>query len=254
MKQFGKSLPKDQDALIELARQQDWNVSKTANSHWRLVSPRGHIVIASGTTSDANSVLDLRARLKRYGLKPGKVRPVKPAPPEPKLVVDKSMKQEEKIVEQEKVNVPSLPGEATVVATAKKTRNTTPGLRGGKLRDMLAEILRQHDFPAGMTVQQLEPMVQKQMGLEKMPRIQSTLMYYKDIFSRVGYGRYRLKELIGAPPVEKSAPTAPAPDEEDDEKVLIEFLVSLDKVAAVVKRHIELQKMLKQLQKLGTNK
>lgn len=248
MKQYGKTLPKDVEGLIELARQQDWSVSRTTAGHWRLINKRGRMVIHSGTPSDTNALWNFRAELKHHGLKPGKVRTIKAAPPAPKLVIDKSVK--ETIVE-EKVNVPQLPGEAATVAKAKKTRKITPGLRGGKLRDALIEVLRKNDTESGVSLDVMQSQVQAILKIEKPIKVSPTLTWYKDKFTRVSTGRYRLTELMGAtsPPKAEAVPT-----EDDDEKVLIEFLVALDKVGNIVKRHIELQKVLKQLQKLGTTK
>lgn len=242
MKQYGRGLPKDQDDLIELARQQDWHISKTASGHPRLVSPRGIIVIASGTPSDTNAVWDFRSRMKRAGLKPGFIKKKTP-PPEPKLVVDRS---EERKVTSEKVTVPALPAEASVVTAARQRRPAVP------LKAALIEFLREHDRPQGYTPTELAPLISTKLKTEvRGSGISSTLQYFAEkdkTFTKVGRGYYRLTEAMSAPKVAATA-------EEDDEKVLIEFLVQLDKVANIVKRHIDLRKaMADVMQKLGTNK
>lgn len=248
MKQYGVRLPKDQDELIELCRQQDWNVSKTANGHWRLVNKQGKVAIASGTPSDTNAVLDLRARLKRFGLKPGKLSRIKPTLTEPKLVVDRSA-----VVEEKSVSIHSTPL-AAVVAVGKKERKATPGVRGGRLRNAIVEVLREHDRPEGWDAPTITGWVNEKMHTQLTGHtVGQSVIYYTNngnIFTRVGHAHYRLTSMI------TTQPTAAAPiAEEDDEKVLIEFLVGLDKVANIIKRHIELQKALAGvLQKLGTNK
>lgn len=52
------------------AREQGWQVGRTAKGHYRYVPPDPHqpIVIGSGTPSDHRSVNNFLARLKRSGL------------------------------------------------------------------------------------------------------------------------------------------------------------------------------------------
>lgn len=246
VKQYGRSLPVDRDTLIELARQQDWHVSKTEGGHWRLVNPRGQIVIASGTTGDKNSIWDLRARLKRYGLKPGRQKKAKAPPPEPKLVVDKNpvVKEKEVVTDTKATDQP---------VKARKTRVVIPGVRT-RLKGTLIDILRSLDRVQGHTPGELAILAGEKMGVKlNGSSVSSTLSYYalkEKLFTRVGRGAYRLTERLEAPP---APPTAP--EVEDDEKVLIEFLMQLDKVGNIVKKHIELNKELTSImQKLGKNK
>lgn len=62
---------KELQKLMKLARQQGWLVEGTKGGHFRFVPPDSSkpAVISSGTPSDHRSMLNLRAQLRRSGLK-----------------------------------------------------------------------------------------------------------------------------------------------------------------------------------------
>lgn len=59
----------DMRRLVKAARAEGWTVEPTKGSHVRFVSPRGMQVIASGSVSDQRGIKNLRADLRRAGLK-----------------------------------------------------------------------------------------------------------------------------------------------------------------------------------------
>lgn len=231
-----QSLPRDVKSLIRLAKEQGWEYSRTSGGHHRLISPEGFVVTQSGTPSDANALWNFRADLKRGGLLPY-------IPRTPKVSEEKK-----------DVAIHYIPPAPAV--KPKRTKNAIPGLRGGRLRDALIEIMVKGDRPQGFSAEDLVDEVSAKMGVGKIPKetIASTLGYWMKetgVFTRVGYGHYRATASVKT----STSLTPMAAKEEDDEKVLIEFLVMLDKVGNIVKRHLETKKALETLmQKLGTTK
>mgnify|MGYP001014971654 CR=1 FL=1 len=226
MKQFGRTLPKDQQDLIDLAISQDWTYNKTSAGHHRLVSPRGHIVIGSGSTGDRNSVWDFRARLKKAGLKPPK-RKLKP--------------------EKEKQSVTT---DTTVTAPAPqkeiRRRKTNPEVRA-RMKDTLIEALRKLDKPEGVHISDIANYVKYKLGDAAIHTTGSSLTWYSDekngaIFHRVARARWRLTEKyrLVEPVTAVAAPTPeplpsiitpveerPAPTPEDDDKLLQDAMDSI---------------------------
>lgn len=250
MKQYGRTLPKDQKSLIELAIAQDWNYSKTTAGHHRLVSPRGHIVIGSGTSSDTNSVWDFRARLKKAGLKPSKHR----------------VKQKEEKQHVTTQNVPPVEPQAATTEKPKKTRMAIPGLRGGVMRDAMVEALRKHDKPEGLRAEEVGQYVNFRLG-KQVPTssVASSLRYYMDpkqgaLFIKVSTGHYRLAEAyrVQETPVkiEDATPpsiiTQPEPENtEDDDKALTkamdQIVDALSTIDKIVRRANETRKKLRDI-------
>lgn len=234
MKGSAQTLPKDMKSLLRLAKEQGWEVTRTTGGHPRCISPKGDVVVGSGTTSDMNSIWDFRARLKKAGLLPF-VEVTKPA----------------HVKKEEPVSIHSTPA-AVVVSGEKKKKTYTPGIRGN-LRTALIDLLRAQDKPEGLTAQQAYDKLKETMPGLSLHSVASSLRYYagKDgTFTKVKHGMFRLTSCMNP-----AAALPAAPAEEDDEKVLIEFLVMLDKVGNIVKRHVELHKALAGvMQKLGTNK
>lgn len=241
MKQYGKSLPKDQDDLIELARQQDWNISKTASGHPRLVSPRGMIVIASGTPSDSNAVWDFRSRMKRAGLKPGVIKRVKAPLPEPKLVREKIVATEPEVI-------------AVTTETPKKEKLNQAAR--GKLLGVLIDIYEKHDTPHGYSVTEAGKLVKERVPESGPQAAPAALNYYakKGLFTSISFGRYRLTKLMNATqplPAVATPEPAPARVEEGDAAILEHALTMLAKLEQVIKKH---QAIAEALGKLGATK
>jgi len=65
-----QELPRTTRELIDLCREQNWDVGHATNGHWKIRPPGGETIFYSGTTSDCNSVLLFRSKLKRAGLLP----------------------------------------------------------------------------------------------------------------------------------------------------------------------------------------
>ncbi len=87
------SAASDFDKLVKQLKRAGWKVDKTTRGHWRMASPEGGVVIASGTPSDHRAISNLRSQLKRAGYKPvmGRPRKERPAPapsPAPAPVVE----------------------------------------------------------------------------------------------------------------------------------------------------------------------
>lgn len=80
------SLQGDVDKLIRQLRAYGWHVDTTSRGHWKLTSPAGQVVIASGTPSDHRALKNLMAQLKRAGYAPRRGRPPKLAKPVPSSV------------------------------------------------------------------------------------------------------------------------------------------------------------------------
>ena len=60
---------KDIRSLIRVAKAQGWAVDTTKGNHVRFTSPAGEVVVTSGTPSDHRVVENVKARLKRRGLR-----------------------------------------------------------------------------------------------------------------------------------------------------------------------------------------
>lgn len=246
MKQYGRQLPKDADSLIRLAKDQDWHYSKTTAGHHRLVSPRGQVVVYSGTTSDTNSVWDFRSRLKRFGLKPPK---------------NKVKVKERKQVQSND----STPPEASAAAPmpVKEKGKSTALSNPGEMFAIVKEALQKLDRLEGVSIAEVTSYVTFKTGTNyKKPTVASNLTYYvkKGWVIRAGHGKYRLAHPYEKPPVtvEVSLPSAPAPEPvvatsatEDDDKELaramdaiVDALSTIDKI---VRRANETRKKLRDI-------
>jgi hypothetical protein len=246
MKQYGKTLPKDQSALIELAKEQGWHVSKTASGHPRLLSPRGTIVVGSGTPSDTNAVWDFRSRLKRAGLKP----------PKGKIKV----KQEKAKVESTPPTPPSDPTPEPTVEKKKRKQMTGRG----ELHGIILEGLMKHDSAEGVRIEVIRDYVVFKTNREyTYAAINTGLAHYvtnNQGVVRVKTGRYRATEAYRAtgqtppapkvyaptvPPLPANAPAAPTADEDQElENALNAIVTALGTIETIVRRTKETRKKI----------
>lgn len=59
---------KDMEAVLAEAGKQGWRVRRTKNGHWALYAPNGDdIVHVSGTPRDAQAVVKVVTKLRKYG-------------------------------------------------------------------------------------------------------------------------------------------------------------------------------------------
>lgn len=236
MSKAGKLLPKDAEQLIELARRQDWHISKTMSGHIRLQSPKGSIVVFSGSTGDRNSVWDFRARLKHAGLRPAKVKG----------------NEERKIVETPPVKEEPVP--------AKDGGKTNIGR--GKLYELIVEALQKHDKPEGVRIEPiLEYINFKTNSGYTRSALNTSLAQYAKIgkIVRVRQGHYRatdayrveqpVKVEVALPavpisiPVLEPTPTPsapPTPEDEDAEldkalNTIVDALATIDRIVRKTK-------------------
>lgn len=79
-------LPKNPEQLVRLAREQGWEVDSTTAGHTRMKSPSGRVVVMGKRQGDWRAIMNVRAQLKRFGLKPGAPPPKKPEPMRPPTV------------------------------------------------------------------------------------------------------------------------------------------------------------------------
>lgn len=241
VKNATQELPKEAKALIELAKNQGWEYSKTSSGHHRLVSPQGRIVMNSGTPSDYRSVKNFRAELKRWGLKPRTIPVI--------------------VKERQNVTVHEIPKPTIAILAAplppeKKSRRTSD-VRG-HLLGTLIPLMRKLDKPEGITVDELRPDLLVAFPNLVISSLASTLSYHasRKTLVRTGHGRYRLAELAGKLPA--TPPTSPQPstavsvadvDVEEDIRILDEALAALAKIDQVVRKHREIVKQMAALKK-----
>jgi hypothetical protein len=161
---------------------------------------------------------------------------------EPKVVMDRSVVMEEKVTN---VDVPKLPGEKTEVGGKKKR------LPSGAVQKAVREVLYENDKEGGLATGEITELVAKRIGeATQKQSVYSvlSLLVERGELTRPSHGYYRLPSRTTPAVKSESKP------EDDEEQVLIEFLVMLDKVGAIVKRHIEFRKEFASLaQKLGKN-
>ena len=57
----------DLSQLVNEAREQGFDVGRTAKNHIKFVAPTGKICVTSGTPSDHRAVMNARSKLRRLG-------------------------------------------------------------------------------------------------------------------------------------------------------------------------------------------
>jgi hypothetical protein len=62
------ALIKELKALLSLAEDQGWRVSRTNNGHYKLIAPNGKIVFTSSTPSDNRAIKNIERDLRSGGL------------------------------------------------------------------------------------------------------------------------------------------------------------------------------------------
>ncbi len=60
---------KELKPLVRVALSEGWELTKTGGNHWKLRSPAGPSVVFSSTGSDQREFFNLRADLRRNGLR-----------------------------------------------------------------------------------------------------------------------------------------------------------------------------------------
>lgn len=252
MKNTLKILPRDTKSLIELAKQQGWEHSKTTGGHHRLVSPTGNIVGMSGTPSDYRSVKNFRMQLKRAGLKP--------------YIIPVTVKKEK-----QNVTTHEIPKETLVIMSqppvdppVKKRGGGGPSEARGRVKEVLVPLMRKLDKPEGVGADDVRPELMAAFPTMRPGGISSLLSYYvkMKLLVKLSYSRYRLAELAGraevsvnlpAVPISTAAAAAPTLGDteiEEDIRKLDEALAALVQIDSIVRKHREVVKQMAALRSL----
>jgi hypothetical protein len=253
VKHVTQELPRETKALVELAKAQGWEHSKTSGGHHRLVSPDGKIVGMSGTPSDWRSVKNFRGQLKRAGLKAFVPVIVK----EKQTVTVHQMKPET-------IAIMSQPVADLASVTKKKKQSSTRG----HLHDVLIKLMTELDQPEGLGTDDLSKPLRAIFPDMPANGVSSCLSYWakRGLLTKLRYARYRLTSLMPAQAVEPapgapiiSAPATPPPapttsimdvDVEDDIRKLDEALAALATIDSIVRKHREIVKQMAALKQL----
>lgn len=220
MKHVPTELPVKTDDLLDLAECQGWKVERTSKNHYKLTSPDGHIVGHSGTPSDHRAVLNFRAELKRKGLLPYV------APPEKSTPV---------VVEQKVESTPPEVMETTVAETKQKAKASP-----GAMQALITKILREHDKPVGLTVQEVWEFARVAMPKVEQKLVGGALNYArtKNTVGKIGYRNWRLSEFIDNKHKNEDA---------DDVAALEKALEALATIEKVVRKTIAQRKKLQEM-------
>lgn len=245
-----QELPRETKSLVDLAKEQGWEHSRTSGGHHRLVSPLGRIVMMSGTPSDYRAVKNFRAQLKRSGLYP--------------RTITVTVKKERQNVTVHEIPQPTIAIMAKPLESAPKTGGGSSDVRG-HLLEVLLPLMRRIDKPEGITVNELREPLLAAFPTIVIKSLASTLSYHatRKTLTKVGHGRYRLAELVGAPvagaPISAppGMPSVPSTavsvadmDVEEDIRILDEALAALAKIDQVVRKHREIVKQMAVLKKM----